>query len=145
MQNTVTNYTLRDTEYRLRAAVGVSYDSDVDAVLRVLLAAAHAFPHRLPSHEPRVLLTDFGDSALMFEVLVWVRDPWRARALKSELNLAIWWALKRAALTIPFPQRDLHLVSAPGLALATAVAPPRPGRATGNGVGPDGADRVDES
>ena len=115
VQNTVTNYTLRDTVYRLRATVGVSYDSDVDAVMRVLLEAAQALPQRLPTHEPRVLLTDFGDSALEFEVLVWVQDPWRARVLKSELNQAIWWALKRAAIAIPFPQRDLHLVSAPAL------------------------------
>lgn len=123
VQNTVTNYTLRDTVYRLRATVGVSYDSDVDAVMRVLLEAAHALPQRLPAHEPRVLLTDFGDSALLFEVLVWVQDPWRARVLKSELNQSIWRALKRAEITIPFPQRDLHLVSAPALARHAHAAP----------------------
>lgn len=115
VQNTVTNYTLRDTVYRLRTTVGVSYDSDVDAVMQVLLEAARAFPDRLSTQEPRVLLTDFGDSALMFEVLVWVHDPWRARALKSELNQSIWKTLKRSGITIPFPQRDLHLVSADGL------------------------------
>jgi small-conductance mechanosensitive channel len=111
VQNTITNYTLRDTVYRLRATVGVSYDADVRRVVEVLTRAAEAFPARIADHAPRVLLLEFGDSALLFEVLVWVQDPWRARALKSELNQAIWWALKEAEIAIPFPQRDVHLVS----------------------------------
>lgn len=112
VQNTITNYTLRDTVYRLRATVGVSYDADVRAVVRVLADAAAAFPARLPDRAPRVLLLEFGDSAILFEVLVWVEDPWRARALKSDLNEAIWWALKQSGISIPFPQRDVRIVSA---------------------------------
>lgn len=112
VQNTVTNYTLRDVLYRLRAEVGVSYGSDLAHVKQVLFEAASAFPERLPQPEPRVLLTGFGDSSVDFEVHVWIQDPWRARMAKSDLNEAIWWALKRGDITIPFPQRDLHLVSA---------------------------------
>lgn len=113
VQNTITNYTLRDTVYRLRTTVGVSYDADVREVFRVLARAAQEFPGRLPDQTPRVLLLEFGDSALLFEVLVWVQDPWRARVLKSELNEAVWWALKGAGITIPFPQRDVHLKPPP--------------------------------
>lgn len=111
VQNTITNFTLRDTVYRLRATVGVAYDSDVRRVFQVLEGVGAGFPHRLAEHPPRVLLLEFGDSALLFEVLVWVEDPWRARALKSEMNAAIWWALKEAGITIPFPQRDVHVIA----------------------------------
>lgn len=120
VQNTITNYTLRDSLYRLRATVGVSYDADVREVFRVLTRAADAFPARLPDQPPRVLLLEFGDSALLFEVLVWVEDPWRARALKSELNEAIWWALREASISIPYPQRAVHLVPVPPAARAEA-------------------------
>lgn len=113
IQNTVTNYTLRDTTYRLRATVGVAYESDLNEVLRVLRTAAAGFPERLATPEPRVQLTGFGESSVDFEVLVWVEDPWRARWLRSELNQAIWWALKDAGIGIPFPQRTLHVVSMP--------------------------------
>jgi len=55
-----------------------------------------------------VLLTDFGDSSINFEVQVWTHDPWGARGHLSELNLAIWSALRAAGITIAFPQLDVH-------------------------------------
>ena len=114
MQNTVTNFTLRDSDFRLRATVGVSYDSDVNLVMQVLREVADAFPHRHDSHEPLVLLTGFGDSSVDFEISVWTREPWRARRMLSELHQAIWWALKRHRITIPFPQRDVHVIGSGG-------------------------------
>lgn len=110
VQNTVTNYTLRDTTRRIRATVGVSYDSDMNVVKHVLQETAMAFGERLPDYEPSVLLLEFGDSAVLFEVSVWISDPWRARIMRSELNEAVWWALKDAGITIPFPQRDVHVI-----------------------------------
>lgn len=121
VQNTITNYTLRDTLYRLRATVGVSYDADVREVARVLERAAATLRVRVPDREPRVLLLEFGDSAILFEVLVWVQDPWQARGLRSQLNHAIWQALREADIAIPFPQRVVHLV--PPL---TGAPPSRP-------------------
>jgi small-conductance mechanosensitive channel len=44
-----------------------------------------------------------------FEVSVWTKDPWGARRLQSDLNQAIWWALKDAGIVIAFPQVDVHL------------------------------------
>jgi small-conductance mechanosensitive channel len=126
VQNTVTNFTLRDSVYRLRATVGVAYDSDIRRVIEVLRDATAAFPTRLNDYEPRVLLTDFGDSAVVFEVSIWIKDPWRARALRSELHQAIWWALKGANITIPFPQRDVHLIAPRDVAQAHATPPPLP-------------------
>ncbi|MBL0169966.1 MAG: mechanosensitive ion channel [Gemmatimonadaceae bacterium] len=110
VQSTVTNYTLRDPTYRLRTSVGVSYHSDMDAVIRVLLDAARSLPERLEAHEPRVLMTEFADSAVVFEVVVWTQNPWEARVTRSSLNEAIWRGLKAANITIPFPQRDVHVI-----------------------------------
>lgn len=110
VQNTVTNYTLRDPLFRLHTTVGVSYDSDMAEVKRVLRDAAASLPGRLADREPRVLLTEFGDSAVTFEVLVWSEDAWNARGTRSELNEAIWWAFKRAGIVIAYPQMDVHLV-----------------------------------
>ncbi len=112
VQSTVTNFTLRDPTFRLRATVGVSYDSDMAEVKRVLHETAAALPGRMSEHEPRVLLTDFAASAVNFEVLVWSNDPWNARTTKSELNEAIWWAFKRAGIVIAYPQMDVHLIRA---------------------------------
>lgn len=48
--------------------------------------------------------------AVLFEVSVWISDAWRARIMRSELHEAIWWALKGVGVTIPFLQRDVHLI-----------------------------------
>ena len=53
-------------------------------------------------------MREFGVSSVNFEVFVWIRDPWLARRLGSDLNEAIWWALKKAGVTIAFPQLDVH-------------------------------------
>ncbi len=110
VSNTVTNYTLRDPVYRIRATVGVSYDSDLDVVTKILGTAASELPERFTVREPRVLLTGFGDSSVNFEVSVWIQDPWASRVSLSALNYAIWRGLRNAGITIPFPQRDVHVI-----------------------------------
>ena len=55
-----------------------------------------------------ILLLEFGDSSVVFEVSVWATDPWRARVTRSFLNMAIWSHLKAAGITIAFPQLDVH-------------------------------------
>jgi potassium efflux system protein len=112
VQNTVTNFTLRDPVYRLRTTVRVAFSSDMRQVMTVLREATAGFPARAQEFEPRVLLREFEESGARFEVSVWVTDPWRAQTLRSDLNEAIWWALKRADITIPFPQRDVRVVMA---------------------------------
>ena len=108
VQAMVTNYTLQDNLYRLRSKVGVVYGSDMQQVREVLEASATALEWRYQGRDPVVLLTDFGDSSVNFEVSVWIDDPWRVRSARSDLNEAVWWALKEAGVVIAFPQVDVH-------------------------------------
>ena len=107
-QSTVKNYTLRDNEFRLGIEVGVHYDSDMKKVIKVLEETAHNIPWRLPKPEPRVLLQDFGDSAVVFGVYINVDDPWKQRVYMSDLRKAVWFAFKDADITIAFHQVDIH-------------------------------------
>jgi small-conductance mechanosensitive channel len=107
-QATVKNYTMRDNEFRLGVEVGVAYDSDMKKVIEVLETTAHKVSWRLPEPEPRVLLQDFGDSAVIFGVYVNVDDPWKQRVYMSELRKAIWFAFIEANITIAFHQVDIH-------------------------------------
>jgi len=108
VQSTVVNYTLRDSFYRVRCPVGVVYGSDMVLVRQTLERVAAEMPWRHLEKEPVVLLTEFADSAVVYEVSVWIDDPWSVRRLKSQLNEAIWWAFKDAGVTIAFPQLDVH-------------------------------------
>ena len=109
VQSTVTNHTFRDNLMRLRVQVGVIYGSDMRQVRQVLQQAAEQISWRSTEKEPVVLLVEFGNSSVDFEVSVWIEDPWKSRWGRSHLREAIWWALKEADITIAFPQLDLHL------------------------------------
>ncbi|MFW6198441.1 MAG: mechanosensitive ion channel family protein [Acidobacteriota bacterium] len=108
VQSTVKSFTLRDRTYRLRSVVGVLYSSDMSEVRQALERAAAEIAWRRPDREPVVLLREFADSAVTWEVSVWVDDPWRREANRSQLNEAIWWALKDRGIVIAFPQLDVH-------------------------------------
>ncbi|GAB4341905.1 MAG: mechanosensitive ion channel [Desulfobulbaceae bacterium] len=108
-QGTVKNYTLQDNLFRLGVEVGVAYESDMHQVMDVLERTARSMPWRSSEGgEPRVLLQNFGDSAVIFGVYLNVDDPWRQRVYMSELRKAIWFAFKEAGITIAFTQVDVH-------------------------------------
>jgi small-conductance mechanosensitive channel len=108
VQSTVKNYTLKDPVFRLRAVVGVSYSSDMQAVQTTLEQAAHGVEGRLADRDPVVMMTGFGDNSVNFEVSLWMNDAWEAKPTLSRLHQAIWWALKEKEIGIPFPQVDVH-------------------------------------
>ena len=108
VQGNVTNYTLKDSLYRLRCTVGVVYSADMRAVRKVLEKTARDASWRIKDKEPVILLVEFGSSSVDWEVSVWIDDPWNVRRAKSALNESIWWALKEAGITIAFPQLDVH-------------------------------------
>jgi small-conductance mechanosensitive channel len=108
VQSIVANYTLEDSFYRVRTSVGVSYGSDMHKVRDVLEKTAARVDDRVAAREPVILLTEFGDSSVVWELSIWTSDPWRAPRLRSALNEAVWWALKDAGVTIAYPQLDVH-------------------------------------
>jgi potassium-dependent mechanosensitive channel len=108
VQSTVKNYTLEDTFFRIRAGVGVSYESDMRAVRDSLTRAANSVQGRMTDRDPVILLSDFGDSTVDWQVSLWTQDAWTSPRLVSELREAIWWALKEDGIEIAFPQIDVH-------------------------------------
>jgi len=122
VQSTVKSYTLRDSHYRLRTRVGVSYDSDMVLVRKTLEDTAASFQGRIATHDPLVMLLEFGDSSVVWEVSVWIDDPWRMRRLRSGLQEAIWAAFRERRITIAYPQLDVHLDARVLEALARSAA-----------------------
>ena len=106
---------------RIRIAVGVAYGSDTALVRETLLAVAKADARVKESPAPDVIFQDFGDSSLDFELAVWLDNAEIRTKLASDLRFAIDAGFREAGITIPFPQRDLHLISATAL----SVAPPK--------------------
>ncbi|MEM6640320.1 MAG: mechanosensitive ion channel domain-containing protein [Pseudomonadota bacterium] len=131
----VTNWVLHDPYGRLTLNVGVAYGSDTERVRDLLeqVAAEHAeVITRGPAPGPRALFMGFGDSALDFELRVWIRNIEKRFGVTSDLNFAIDRAFRKADIEIPFPQRDLHLRS-----WSQEAGPPDPAQPSASGGGPD--------
>ncbi len=111
LEDEVTNWSHRRTSSRIHIPVGVAYGSDLEKVQAALLEAAQANPNVLKTPEPQVFFKGFGDSSLDFELLVWIARPQQHAQIKSHLNFKIDAAFRRRDISIPFPQRDLHVRS----------------------------------
>jgi small-conductance mechanosensitive channel len=107
--DTVTNSMHKDKTCRVDLPVGVSYDTDVELLRQTLLDVAAAQSAVLKSPAPFVYFAGYGESSLDFELRVFLRNVGRRLLVSSELRFAIWFALKDAGITMPFPQRDLHI------------------------------------
>ncbi|MGY6552963.1 MAG: mechanosensitive ion channel domain-containing protein [Wenzhouxiangella sp.] len=103
------NWSLSDTTTRLVIKVGVSYDADVDQVRSALLAVAREHPEVLTDPEPKAYFLQFGDSALTFELRVYVNQLRDRIPTTSELHTAIIKRFRQEGIEIAFPQMDLHI------------------------------------
>ena len=109
----VTNWSHTDPKVRIHIPVGVAYGSDVQLVKELLLKVSEEHPQVMDEPSPNVWFVGFGDSSLNFELLVWIAAPLLRKQVLSDLNYAIDDAFRQHDVTIPFPQRDLHLQSLP--------------------------------
>jgi small-conductance mechanosensitive channel len=105
LANELVNWTLTDNWRRIAVDVAVAYGSDPREVKRVLeeVAAAHPLVAKQPI-PPAALLINFGDSAIQFQLRVWV-PPESANRIGSELRQQVLTALGRASAKLPFAQR----------------------------------------
>lgn len=103
------NYTQNQKSTREEVNVGVAYGSDTRLVEKVLLQCAAKQKGVLKKPAPLVLFKNFGDSSLDFSLLFYVNDSFGDPKIKSDLRFAIDLAFRENNITIPFPQRDVHL------------------------------------
>ena len=96
---------------RFTVAVGVSYGSDVQLVKKLLNEAAVEHPEVDQTRPADIFFMDFGDSALQFELKFWSTTLLQIGRIRSDLRFAIDAKFRENGVTIPFPQRDLHLKS----------------------------------
>jgi small conductance mechanosensitive channel len=103
----ITNYSVTPTR-RISFTVGVSYDDDLHRVKRVLADLLAEEPLILKEPAPFFGVSDLGDSSVQFAVRVWVQraDVQRVRfGLPEKIKLAF----DQHGITLPYPQRTVHL------------------------------------
>lgn len=110
LTNSLYNWTQNGSETRESVEVGVAYGSDVQLVKKLLLQAARTHPDVIAEPEPVVLFMDFGDSSLNFKLVFTLSDSFKAIFPKSDIRFEIDKLFREHKVTIPFPQRDIHII-----------------------------------
>ncbi len=109
----VMNWTLTDTIVRMIIPVGIAYGSDTEKAREIMLKVINSNDRVLEKPKSNVYFLGFGDSSLDFELRIFVRSVDDRFGVSHELHTEINRELAAAGFEIPFPQRDLHIISQP--------------------------------
>ncbi|WP_299112832.1 mechanosensitive ion channel family protein [uncultured Winogradskyella sp.] len=104
------NWTQNGSLTRESIDVGVAYGTDVELVKQILIDVANKHESILKDPEPLVLFTDFGESSLNFKLVFTLNDSFIATIPKSDLRFEIDKVFRENEISIPFPQRDIHII-----------------------------------
>lgn len=106
----VINWSHSDRNVRRKIPVQVSYSSDVELAMKLMLEAADNTPRVLSNPKPNCLLRGFGSDGVDLELRMWIDDPYNGLSnVASKVNLEIWRLFRENGIEFPFPQRDLHI------------------------------------
>lgn len=104
----IVNHSYPDQQYRIQIEIGVAYGSDLELVRQTLIDAVKDVEGVLKTRPVEALFLQFGDSALIFRVRWWIESYVDTRRMFDKVNTAMYHALNKAEIKIPFPQRDVH-------------------------------------
>lgn len=106
------NWSHQSLERRFQINIGVSYGSDVELVTKILIDCSLKQKELINNDKLRsfVRFSDFGDSALLFNLMFWTNDIFSVEQVKSDLRYKIFKAFQENNISIPFPQRDVHII-----------------------------------
>jgi small conductance mechanosensitive channel len=105
---TIKNYSLNETR-RNDIVVGISYDDDIGVAIDAIKKVLAADDRVLEEPEPLVAVVEMGDSSVNIVVRPWSKreDYW---ALRCDLLRALKEQVEAAGCSIPYPQRDVHMI-----------------------------------
>lgn len=117
LEKNVVNWTLSDADIRTHVDVGVAYGSPTREVSKLMRRAMDEHGKIMDKPAPVVWFIEFGDNALVFRGLFWIRSSNMAERLtiESDIRHRIDHLFRDAGITIAFPQRDVHLDAREGI------------------------------
>ena len=107
----VINWSHIQKRTRFYVKVGVAYGSDVELVKNVLMECAGKHKDISKTPKPFVRFSDFGSSSLDFQIYFWTDRSFEVENIKSDLRFEIDQRFRENKIQIPFPQRDVHIIS----------------------------------
>lgn len=111
MSSTVINYSAPSPERRFEIPIGVAYGTNLDHAVRVIVDVANAEPKVMREPAAEVRHMGFGDNSISLILLVWIADAKEDLIVGSKLRFALDRAFRQHNISIPFPQRDVHIIT----------------------------------
>jgi CRP-like cAMP-binding protein len=121
-KHTITNFELPTPRHAIRATIGLHYDIPPARAQAVLKEAAAAVPGVCSDPAPVIYVKDFADSAIVYEIKVWIDDHGLMSRVLSQVRANAWYAVRRAGMEIPYPQLTIHRAPAAGGGAAVRAA-----------------------
>jgi len=108
----IINYSAPDAKFKIRATLGVAYGTNLRQVKAILNDVMTSHKDVLKEPAPVVYFTEFADSALNLLLVCWVADYREQFRIRDELFMTVKDRFEAENISIPFPQRDVHLYAA---------------------------------
>ena len=110
ISNMVLNHSYTDRVVSVKTLVSISYASDTERAMSLLLAAGVAQPRVQAMPEPSVWIKNLGDSGIELELTTWIRDAEAGQgSLRSGIFLAALRTFREEGIEIPYPQREIRI------------------------------------
>jgi small conductance mechanosensitive channel len=94
----------------VETSIGISYDDEAPKAIETIQAALKKIPEIVDEPAPQIGIEEFADSSVNIGMRYWVPTKQYFQIL-YQANLAVYEALNKAEISIPFPQRDIHMLS----------------------------------
>lgn len=108
LKQTLTNFHEPNRRHAVRARIGLHYSTPPARAQAVLQEAALSVSGVCAEPAPVVFVADFADSAILYEIKVWIDDHALMGRVLSDVRAHCWYAVNRAGIEIPYPQLTLH-------------------------------------
>jgi small-conductance mechanosensitive channel/CRP-like cAMP-binding protein len=105
----IRNFTKPSPISRREVRVQGPYDIAPHCVEAALLQAAVACPGVLEQPAPSIWVTQYADSGIEYAILYFISEFASRGQIDAEVRRRVWYAMRRAAIGIPYPIREVHL------------------------------------
>jgi len=116
MTTSVINHSHTERKIRIVMPVQVSFDGDLELAMRLLKGVVNQHPRVLEEPAVDVQIKGFGENGIDLNLTFWIPDPEEGSAiLQSEIYLEVWQEFKKHGIVIPYPQREVRMLSTPAV------------------------------
>jgi small-conductance mechanosensitive channel len=109
MRRDIINYTTITKEIRVRIPIGIAYDADVKKAKELIIKIAQELKWVMQEPAPKVVVRNFGDSAIDLQARIWISEPRRRMDTISYVTDRVKQAFDEEGIEIPFPKRDIYI------------------------------------